>query len=298
MSLGMSDIERAIQLLNAHPDYRVLERIALPDGVQDLQPGEAVGIACALDVETTGLDCREDRIIELALRRFRYSQDGRIIRLDCLHSWREDPGRPIPFEITRITGLGDDDVRGQSLDETAIADLLRSADLIISHNCAFDRGFLEQRLPQLSDLCWSCSLVEIDWRDLGMECSKLGWLLFQHGYFFGAHRAGTDVDALIELLRQDLPDGATVLGGVVAAAHRDSWLVQATGAHYDCRSDLKRRGYRWSEARKVWWREVTDEDLPLERAWMERCIYAAGAKARSSGPSVERLSARSRYRVH
>jgi DNA polymerase-3 subunit epsilon len=64
-------------------------------------------IGCALDVETTGLDHREDVIIELALQRFWAVPSGRIIVTGKPHSWVEDPRRPIDPEITRLTGLTD-----------------------------------------------------------------------------------------------------------------------------------------------------------------------------------------------
>ena len=58
--------EELARLLESHPDYRVLRRLVprTDFGVKPLGP---VGRLVILDTETTGLDNRLDRIIELAL---------------------------------------------------------------------------------------------------------------------------------------------------------------------------------------------------------------------------------------
>ncbi|WP_018113012.1 exonuclease domain-containing protein [Caulobacter sp. UNC279MFTsu5.1] len=59
------------------------------------------------DVETTGLDWRQDEIIELAMVPFRYGVDGRIYEVGkAFHGFRQ-PTRPIPPEITALTGIDD-----------------------------------------------------------------------------------------------------------------------------------------------------------------------------------------------
>lgn len=63
------------------------------------------------DCETTGVG-DDDVIIEFALRRFRADPDGVIVKIDRACSWLEDPGRDLPENIVRLTGITDADVAG------------------------------------------------------------------------------------------------------------------------------------------------------------------------------------------
>jgi DNA polymerase-3 subunit epsilon len=56
------------------------------------------------DLETTGLDVRNDRIVELAL--IRYTPEGDVLE----RVRRFNPGVPIPPEATRVHGIADADV--------------------------------------------------------------------------------------------------------------------------------------------------------------------------------------------
>ena len=58
------------------------------------------------DLETTGLDFKYDRIIEIAAHKVH--PDGRI---EKIHS-RINPGIRIPAEISALTGISNDDVSG------------------------------------------------------------------------------------------------------------------------------------------------------------------------------------------
>ncbi|NJR79167.1 3'-5' exonuclease [Sphingomonas corticis] len=291
-----SDVEAARRLLAADGRFRVLERVALPDGRVPLGPIAGSKIGICLDTETTGLDPAVDSVIELALRRFRFTADGKIVALDAPFAWLEDPGAPLDPVVSRLTGLTDADLAGRVIDGDAATTLLLSASLVVAHNSRFDRPFVEGRLPAVAGLRWSCSMEEVDWAGAGYEGRALRWLLDQAGWFYAAHRAGDDVDALIELLRHQFGDGSTVLSHVLAGADRCGWLVRADGAHFDRKDVLRQRGYFWNGSAKVWMREVGDEALGDEREWLDREVYAHGHRARASGPVVSRVDAGSRYR--
>lgn len=297
MPLGHEDCERAARLLQVDPDFRVLRRISFGDGPLLLASaaGRRTHLAAALDVETTGLDVRRDRIIELAVRKFRYDDRGRVVGLGRMRTWREDPGVPIPAEVSALTGISDADVAGCSIDEAAVSGLLGSCRAIISHNASFDRPFVERRLPNLAGLDWGCTVSDLDWRAKGYEGRALGWLCAQCGWFFDAHRAAGDVDALVRLLDHTFEDGTTVLSAVLEGMARVGWKVSAQGAAYAARDALKGRGYRWDAARSEWWREVADADLGSEREWLAEAVYAPGLGARHQGPRVEAISSGNRH---
>jgi DNA polymerase-3 subunit epsilon len=92
-------VETMATILSHHHDFRVLRRMRpmRRDGRLASHPSLLIG--CALDVETTGLDHREDAIIELALQRFWAEPGGRIVVTGKPHSWVEDPGRPISRDL-------------------------------------------------------------------------------------------------------------------------------------------------------------------------------------------------------
>ena len=277
-------------------DVRMLRRVAVDEG---RSPGcdtaSGTRVAVVLDVETTGLR-DDDALIELAMRRFRYDAEGRIVEIGRVWSWREDPGRSLPVEVIRLTGITDRDLVGQRIDDRVATGILAGADLVVAHNAAFDRPRVEARLGELPTLRWACSCADIDWQDAGFEGRSLGWLCAQAGYFFDAHRAEADVDAVIALLRHERPDGRTLMWELDDSAARDSHLIEAAGAAYAVKEELRLRGYRWNPRSQVWWREVPDRDLLAEEFWLATEVYAAGRGSRGPGPRIARRTAHDRYR--
>ncbi len=91
-----------------------------------------------MDTETTGLFIKDDELIEIAAVRLK----GPTV-IDSFQTY-VDPGRRIPAEITRLTGISDADVKGapDPTEATArLASFVRGADLV-AHNAPFDRAFV------------------------------------------------------------------------------------------------------------------------------------------------------------
>jgi DNA polymerase-3 subunit epsilon len=57
----------------------------------------------------------------------------------------ENPGQPVDQEVVRLTGITDDQLLGQRLDDQAVGMWAEAANLIIAHHADFDRRFLERR---------------------------------------------------------------------------------------------------------------------------------------------------------
>ena len=92
----------------------------------------------AFDLETTGLDPVNDRIIEIAAIRF---IDG---RPKDRYVTLVDPDKHIPALVTEITGITNDMVRTAPKEEKIIDDLLEFLGdaPLVAHNIGFDREFL------------------------------------------------------------------------------------------------------------------------------------------------------------
>ena len=93
-----------------------------------------------VDLETTGGKSREDRITEVAV--ILHDGQQRVREYSTLIN----PGVPIPFYITGITGIDDDMV----VDAPAFSEIagelfaLLSGPIFVAHNVNFDFHFLQQ----------------------------------------------------------------------------------------------------------------------------------------------------------
>lgn len=278
-------------------DARVLNPLRLHEGPTGEGAGRGHHVGVAIDVETTGLDHRAGKVIEMAIRRFRYDGDGNITDIDEAYEWREDPGEPLSADISALTGLTDADLAGREIDADDATRLLRSASFVVAHNSTFDRAWVEDRLPGARGLAWTCSMRQVDWRARGFDGRVLGYLLVQNGYYHCGHRASSDVDALIQMLRHRDDDGRTALSEMIEKGSDPSWIVRARGAHFDLKDELRARGYRWDADPKhrSWWREVSDEDLVQEQFWLAANVYAVDANPKAICPVIERITPRNRF---
>ena len=274
-----SAIEIAAELLAGHPDFRVLRRLGDASYLASPAPrATPTRIGAVVDVETTGLDPACDRIIELAIQRFRFTDAGQITDVGLPRSWREDPGFGLDPAITRLTGLTDADLAGHVIDDDAAVAMLKSANVIIAHNAAFDVRFVEARLPAIAGQAWACSLNEIEWPEHGFGGRQLGHLLLEAGYFFAGHRAEQDVLAVLHLLAHRSPSGHPLLSSLIACAQRTTMRVDAIGAPFASKDLLKTRGYRWHATDRYWWTEVPEADAKAEQLWLQHNACEHGAR--------------------
>lgn len=293
LDASFADPEAMAQVLDGHPDYRVLRRLKPRREFGHKRQGEIAKVLI-LDTETTGLDSSRDRIIELALILVDVDKaTGLPLQVQEVFDELEDPGRPIPAEATRVTGITDAMVAGKRLDDARIAELMKGVDLVIAHNARFDRGFVEARLPAFAQLPWACSVAEIDWQAQGRGSAKLEFLAHELGFFYDAHRAEMDCHALLAVLAAPLPNtGETGLARLLAAAQSTSYRVQATGSPFASKDALRARGYRWDAERKVWHTLVGNQAaLDAECEWLKKDVYGG----RSARIDIERQTALERF---
>ena len=262
--------------VHGNADLRILHRVDTLDCFPRTLTGKLPHMTVAvLDVETTGLAADLDEVIEIAAVLLRIDAFGRVVEvLDSAQSLR-DPGRAIPAEIERITGISDKMVADIQFNPAPFLSILEQAEVIIAHNAEFDARFVERLLPQISGWPWACSLRQFDWRGAGFDGGALGYLLMQTGRFNTGHRALDDVISLIHILAQE-PDGVgTIMSSVIKTASEDAVRVEATGAVFEMRTILKAEGYRWDADRKVWWKEVPCALAPVEVGWLREQVISA-----------------------
>ena len=178
--------------------------------------------------------------------RFTYTLDGKICDVSEPFDQLRQPSKSIPPEITGLTGLSDATVLGHQIDPADASAFSEKANLVIAHNAGFDRQFVEKLFPYCASKPWACSMAEVDWRDEGIETTKLAYLAMEFGFFYERHRAVKDCLAAIELLGQTFPkSGATVLTNLLLNARKPTWRIWAEGSPYETKDILKARGYRW-----------------------------------------------------
>ena len=269
----------------AHPsaasETRTLHPLAFPARLSD--PGAAeLRRGLYVDCETTGFSPERDAVIELALLPFTYTLEGTVVEVlhDEAQAHRNDPGRPLPAEITHLTGLTDDDVRGERIDVEAVSALIERSGLIVAHNARFDRPFVERVLPAARARPWACTRAEVPWTAEGFASQALHCLLCAYGVFArDRHRALADCEAGVWLLAQRLP----VSGDAVLAAMRRRTLTPtvrlwAIRAPFASKEALRARGYRWMpEMRdgieRSWWTDVEPDEAESELAWLREAVY-------------------------
>ena len=271
------DLEKAVELIESSPDYRIIRKLApVEQYFADDASEKRIGIY--LDVETTGMDAEEDTIIEIALVPFEFNKAGQIFKVLPAYNAFQDPGIPIPEVITRITGITDDMVKGQSLDLDEIRNLLNDAAIVIAHNAKFDRGFCENLDDSFKDISWACSIADINWNEEGIEGVKLEYLAYKYGFFYEGHRATIDCYAALHILANTLPtSGELVLKRLLDTARKSTIRIWAVNAPFDKKDDLKARKYRWSDgsngSKKAWYIDIAEENFDEEKIYLKDNIY-------------------------
>ncbi len=97
------------------------------------------------DLETTGLDAKLDKIIEIGA--LKYKNNELVEEFSVL----VNPKVKLPPVITKITGLTDEDLKEQKTIEKVLPEFLTFIeDLpLIAHNSEFDLGFIEENIQRL-----------------------------------------------------------------------------------------------------------------------------------------------------
>lgn len=155
----------------------------------------------SIDLETTGLLPKEDRIIEIAAIRFR---DG---REDAVFHTYLNPGREIPQRITELTGITPDMVKDAPQFQDVCEEMLNfiGNDVLMAHHISFDFAFLKRAVLNSMSTKWAkengFEKKGIDTLKIAraflpeMESRSLGALCKYYQIPIDAHRAEEDARA-------------------------------------------------------------------------------------------------------
>jgi DNA polymerase-3 subunit epsilon len=272
-----TELKKMATLLRQSDQYRVIEKYQKPEAYnEDNHLPKLIGVF--LDIEATGLSFAEDKIIELGMVKFEYTEDGRIFRLLDEFSGYQDPHMPLTEFITKLTGITDQMVTGQQIYENEVADYLKDVDLVIAHNAPFDRNFFEKTFTSIPPMAWACSMYNVNWNLEDINSKKLEYIAYKYGFFYEGHRAVIDCLAGIHVLAQALPiSKQLVLKQLLSNANQVTFKLWATNAPYAHKDLLKERGYRWSTHQasnyKAWAIELPEDTVEAEINFLRTKIY-------------------------
>jgi DNA polymerase-3 subunit epsilon len=190
----------------------IADRIALVAEVEGLSPHLDATARWAeqklavIDFETTGLDPKVDRVIEIGIVCFENGE------LTAHKNWLVNPGIPVPAQATAVHNITDEQLKDAPPFEKVVAEVraVLKGHLPVAYNHAFDRAFLHAELDRtgvsrskakdlpafISDLVWVDPLVwarELYKDERGHKltdmAARLGVALDE------AHRAASDAEA-------------------------------------------------------------------------------------------------------
>ena len=229
----------------------------------DLPVGQ--NIALAMDLETTGLDAETDEIIAFGYVKFTFDDECRITSIIEAKQFFNEPSKEIPEEISKLTGITMEQVKGHKLTKEIFDHAYEGAELSIAHNAKFDRKFIDKFYR--SDIIWGCSLADLDLRaKYVIPAASLGVALaYIKDWYFGHHDALEDCWALVHLLNED-----DHLKTVIEKSFVPNYDVYAISSPFESKDRLKLRGYKWKNETKCWYYPRADEDkMEEERDWLK-----------------------------
>lgn len=176
--------------------------------------------AVFFDTETTGLDAKSCRIIELAAIRIEKATDGSLIETDRADMFIKLPeGERIPDKIVELTGITDERLAAEGIPERNAAETFEKmiystvGTLLVAHNAQFDLLFVREMLGRFTefveeggdvlDFCDYLDSLTV-YKDRRAYPHKLANAITAYKLedkVKNSHRAINDVEALLEVCK-------------------------------------------------------------------------------------------------
>ena len=160
---------------------------------------------CFFDLETTGINISKDRIVEISI--LKVFPNGKEER----HTWKVNPGVPIPAETTAVHGISDDDVKdAPTFKELSkeVHNLIKDADLAGFNSNRFDIPLLAEEMLRV-DLDFDMkSRVAVDVQTIfhkkEQRTLSAAYKFYCNESLENAHSAEADTVATYEVLKAQL----------------------------------------------------------------------------------------------
>ena len=209
-----------------NPDMKIIygvEAYLVPDGspVVVNDKGQSIDTTyCVLDLETTGLSAKTEKITEIGIMKIK---DGEVLEEFCEFV---NPEKHIPERVQEITKITDDMVKDAPTIEEMFPKVLEfiKGTVLVAHNATFDIGFLK---TIAKDLGYEFDYTYVDTLPLARKLypeikkHKLGKIAEHLKIKVEvAHRALDDVDTTVKVLREMMKTlkerGAKTVGDIAA----------------------------------------------------------------------------------
>ncbi len=190
-----------------NPDMKVLygvEAYLVPDRTPSVSFSKGQDLDttyCVLDLETTGLSFRTEKITEIGVMKVK---SGEVLEeFSCF----VNPEKPIPQKVVEVTNITDDMVKDAETIDVVMPKLLDflGDSVLVAHNADFDIGFLKYNAKELG---YELNNTYLDTLRLAKDLFpdykkyKLGIIAENLGIKVEvAHRALDDVDTTVKVFR-------------------------------------------------------------------------------------------------
>lgn len=222
-----------------------------------------MAILAGIDFETTGLDPKTDRIIEIGAVLYEWETSLPV----QFYSTLVRPDRPIPEEITRITGITDEQVDCYGRSERAalqeLENFLVFADYAMAFNGTnFDKLFYIEVCKrngwEPSPTFWLDASLDVKWPE-NIKTRNLQHLAAEYLFLNPfRHRAVFDVLTMFKVVQN------FNLDEIIARAKEPTLYVQIF-SDYNDKEKVKALGYRWFAPKKMWWKTLKRSDYLAEK---------------------------------
>lgn len=220
-------------------------------------------IVLGVDVETTGLDPKKDRIIELGFVLW----DVPGTRPLKVQNFLVSPYNDTPHGAEEFHGIAERDVvffgEGREFVQAQFIESALQARHIVAHNAKFDRAFVLEflnidrwvhNLPTRPwEDKWIDTEIDVPWRTKGSR--SLPYLAADHGFLNPfSHRAVFDVLTMLRLM------GEYDMGEILKRTRSPEITVSAE-VSYDDRHLAKAKRFYWNPERGQWLKDIKECDL-------------------------------------
>ena len=214
-------------------------------------------------IVTTSLSPTAGDILRINLKLCHINKDGNFTKHRNVASFFEDPKRELSNEESQFLDFSISDKNGSNINWELISGLLQKAELVIAHNAAFVKPWIEKYTGNM-DVLWGCSMDQVNWAEMGFPSRSLNVLSVFSGFFYDFKNSASTLDALTHVLSLN-----NSTKNLIIKAKSPDLQIFAANAPRELNHLLKERRYRWNPDVGSWWLGLENtEQGELESKWL------------------------------